>query len=80
MSECAKYADNDVDNDGAEPKDVGVGIFRPPRRLVRATVLQIGISLSFFYSVVRQHSKAADVCTIAIYLYVSRISILEKFR
>ncbi len=38
-------------NGGAEPKDVGVGIFLPPRRLVRATVVHVGISGSFFYSV-----------------------------
>ncbi len=42
---------SDVDNGGAEPKDLGVGIFRPPRRLVRATDVHVGISRSFFYSV-----------------------------
>jgi hypothetical protein len=29
---------SDVDNSGAESKDIGVGILRSPRRLVRATV------------------------------------------
>jgi hypothetical protein len=41
---------SDVDNGGAEPKPVGVGIFRFPRRLVCTTVANIGISRSFFYS------------------------------
>ncbi len=45
MSECAN---SDVDNGGAEPKAAGVGIFRPSRRLDRATVVHIGISRSFF--------------------------------
>jgi hypothetical protein len=43
-----KCANSDVDNGGADPKDVWVGIFRPPRRSVRATVVHIGISISFF--------------------------------
>jgi hypothetical protein len=30
---------------------VVVGIFQPPRRLVRATVVHIGISRSFFFTV-----------------------------
>ncbi len=45
---CRNTPNSDVDNGGAEPKDVGVGIFRPPHRLVRATVVHIGISRSFF--------------------------------
>ncbi len=49
---CRNAPNSDVDNGGAEPNDVGVGIFRPPCRLVRATVVHIGISRSFFYSVV----------------------------
>ncbi len=36
MSECAKFR---FDNGSAEPKDVEIGIFRPQRRLVRATVI-----------------------------------------
>jgi hypothetical protein len=36
---------------------VGVGIFRPPRRLVRATVVHNGISRSFFYSVLSPESQ-----------------------
>jgi hypothetical protein len=48
---CRNVPNSDVDNGGAEPKNVGVGIFRPPRRLVRATVVHIGYSRSFFYSV-----------------------------
>ncbi len=39
---------SDADNCGAEPNDVGAGIFRPLRRLVRATVVHIGILQSFF--------------------------------
>jgi hypothetical protein len=50
---CRNAPNSDVDNGGVEPKDVGVGIFRPPRGLVRATVVHIGISRSFFYSVPR---------------------------
>ncbi len=62
---CRNAPNADVDNGGAEPKDVGVGIFRPPRRLVRSTVVHIGISRSFFYSV--QYSTVAphyivDLC------------------
>jgi hypothetical protein len=45
---CRNAPNSDVDNGGSEPNDVGVGIFRPPRRLVRATVVHIGISPSFF--------------------------------
>ncbi len=45
---CRNAPNSDVDNGGAEPNDVGVGILRPPRRLVRATVVHIGISRSFF--------------------------------
>jgi hypothetical protein len=45
MSECAKL---DVDIGDAEPKDVGVGIFRPPRCLVCATIVHIRISHNFF--------------------------------
>jgi hypothetical protein len=48
LSECRNTPNSDVDNGGVEPKDVGVGIFRPPRRLVRATVIHIGILRSFF--------------------------------
>ncbi len=48
---CRNAPNSDVDNGGAEPNDVRVGIFRPPRRFVRATVVHIGISRSFFYSV-----------------------------
>ncbi len=48
---CRNPPNSDVDNGGAEPNDVGVGIFRPSRRLVRATVVHVGISRSFFYSV-----------------------------
>ncbi len=48
---CPYAPNSDVDNGGAEPNDMGIGIFRPPRRLVRATVVHIGISRSFFYSV-----------------------------
>ncbi len=48
---CRNAPNSDADNGGAEPNDVGVGIFRPPRCLVRANVVHIGISLSFFYSV-----------------------------
>ncbi len=55
---CRNAPNPDVDNGGAEPNDVGVGIFRPPRRLVRATDVDIGISRSFFYSV-------AESCGIA---------------
>jgi hypothetical protein len=50
---CRNAPNSDVDNGGAEPNNVGVEIFRPPRRLVRATIVHIGISRSFFYSVVR---------------------------
>ncbi len=61
---CRNAPNSDADNGGAEPNDVGVGIFRPPTRLVRATVVHIGISRSFFYSVGRQMSgelhKAAE--------------------
>jgi hypothetical protein len=39
---------SDFANGGTEPKDVGVEIFRPPCRLVRATVVHIGILHSFF--------------------------------
>jgi hypothetical protein len=46
---CRNVPNSDVDNGGAEPKDLGVGIFRPPCRLVRATDVHIGISRSFFY-------------------------------
>ncbi len=42
---CRNAPNSDADNGGAEPKDVEVGIFRPPRRLVRATVVHIGITL-----------------------------------
>ncbi len=45
---CRNAPNSDADNGGAEPNDVGVGIFRPPRRLVRATVVHIRISRSFF--------------------------------
>jgi hypothetical protein len=48
---CRIAPNCDADNGGAEPNDVGVGIFRPPHRLVRATDAHIGISRSFFYSV-----------------------------
>ncbi len=48
---CPNPPNSDVDNGGAEPKDVGVGIFRPPHRLVRATDVHIGISRSIFYGV-----------------------------
>jgi hypothetical protein len=48
---CRNAPNSDADNGGAEPSDVGVGIFQPPRRLVRATGVHIGISRSFFYSV-----------------------------
>ncbi len=30
---CRNAPTSDADNGGAEPNDVGVGIFRPPRRL-----------------------------------------------
>jgi hypothetical protein len=49
---CRNAPNSDADNGGAEPNDVGVGIFRSPSRLVRATVVHIGISRSFFYSVI----------------------------
>ncbi len=49
---------SDVDNGGAEPKDVGVGIYRHPHSLVRATVVHIGISHSFFYSVLAHYTAA----------------------
>jgi hypothetical protein len=45
---CRNAPNSDVDNGGSEPKGVGVGIFRPQRRLVRTTVVHIGISRSFF--------------------------------
>jgi hypothetical protein len=45
---CRNAPNSDVDNGGAEPNNVEVEIFRPPRRLVRATVVHIGISRSFF--------------------------------
>ncbi len=48
---CRNAPNSDVDNGGAEPNDVGVGIFRHPCRLVHATVVHIEISRSFFYSV-----------------------------
>jgi hypothetical protein len=47
---CRNAPNSDVDNGGAEPNNVGVGIIRPPCRLVRATVAHIEISRSFFYS------------------------------
>jgi hypothetical protein len=47
---CRNAPNSDVGTGGAEPKDGRLGIFRPPRRLVRATVVHIGISRSFFYS------------------------------
>ncbi len=52
---CRNAPNSDVDNGGAEPKDVGVGIFRPPCRLVSATVVHIGILRSIFYSVSCPH-------------------------
>jgi hypothetical protein len=48
---------SDVDNGGAEPKEVGVGIFRPPRRLVRATVVHIGFRAAIFTVPVRKPQK-----------------------
>jgi hypothetical protein len=39
QKQCRNSPNSDVDNGGAEPKNVGVGIFRPPRRLVSATVV-----------------------------------------
>ncbi len=47
---CRNAPNSDADNGGAEPNDMGVGIFRSIRRLVRATVVHIEISRSFFYS------------------------------
>jgi hypothetical protein len=47
MSECVKFR---CWKRWRRTKDVGVGIFRPSRRLVCATVLHIVISRSFFYS------------------------------
>jgi hypothetical protein len=61
---------SDVDNGGAEPKDVGVGNFRHPRHLVRATDVHIGISRSFFNSVLYllfQENKSFGVRTICIH-------------
>ncbi len=55
---CRNAPNSDVDNGGAEPNDVRLGIFRPPRRLVRATVVYMGISQNFFYSV-------CNVCAVA---------------
>jgi hypothetical protein len=48
MSECVKFR---CWQRWLRTKGLGVGIFRPPRRLVRATDVHIGISRSFFYSV-----------------------------
>jgi hypothetical protein len=43
---CRNAPNSDVDNGGAEPKDIG--IFRYPRLLVCATISHIEISRSFF--------------------------------
>ncbi len=48
---CRTAPNSDVDKGGAEPNDVGVGIFQSQRRWVRATVVHSGMSRSFFYSV-----------------------------
>jgi hypothetical protein len=58
---CRNAPNSDVDNGGAEPKDVGVGIFLPPRRLVRATVVHVGISGSFFYSVLAPKDRGVSL-------------------
>jgi hypothetical protein len=55
---CRNAPNSDAENGDAEPNDVGVGIFLPPRRLVRTTVVHIGISRSFFYSVGCRYSQA----------------------
>jgi hypothetical protein len=44
---CRNAPNSDVYNGGSEPKDEGVGILRPSSRLVRATVVHIGISPAF---------------------------------
>jgi hypothetical protein len=56
---CRNAPNSDADNGGAELNNVGVGIFRPPRYLVRATAVHIGISRSFFYSVDMRHGHEA---------------------
>ncbi len=45
---CQNAPKSGVDNGGGEQKDVGVGIFRSPRRSVSATVVHVGISRGFF--------------------------------
>ncbi len=47
---CRNAPNSDVGTGGAEPKDGGLGIFRPPRRLVRATVVHIGIVVSSWHT------------------------------
>jgi hypothetical protein len=64
---CRNAPNSDVDNDGAEANDEGVGIFRSPRRFVRAIVVHNGISRNFFLQCVvinSVHSSCLQSCTV----------------
>jgi hypothetical protein len=67
VKKCRNAPNSDADNGGAEPNDVGVGIFRSPCRFVRATVVHIDISQSFFYSVETVQSPSLFSLTIVVF-------------